>query len=168
MGPFYQKKVPESGLSVLVVERTTCKWSQTGRQRHNDTRPNGGADPVWNGDFAAAGGCSGAGTQQHPGPGLPAGAAVHPGGPEDLGPLDPEALKLRTGPPESLPDGGGRTRCCRPLPGDHLSPGLGGKTGPLLTEINKQKLTVRRADKETFYRNCVKSIHQTGLSNNGL
>ena len=51
-----------------------------------------------------------------------------------------------------------------PYPGIILSPDLGGKTGPLLTEINKQKLTIHRADKETFYRNCVKSIHQTGLS----
>ena len=88
---FIKKKVPESGLSVLVVERTTCEWSQTGCQRHDNTRPDGGADPVWNSDIAAAGGCSGAGTQQHPGPGLLAGAAVHPGGPEDPGPLDPEA-----------------------------------------------------------------------------
>ena len=44
-----------------------------------------------------------------------------------------------------------------PYPEIILSPGLGGKTGPLLTEINKQKLTIRRADKETFYRNSVKA-----------
>ncbi|XP_068592641.1 transposon TX1 uncharacterized 149 kDa protein isoform X2 [Cebidichthys violaceus] len=63
---------------------------------------------------------------------------------------------------------GDRTRtspdAADPYPDIILSPGLGEKTGPLLRVIHAEKLTITKADKETLYRNCVKCIHQAGLS----
>ena len=57
-----------------------------------------------------------------------------------------------------------RSDAADPYPDIVLSPGLGEKTGPLLRVIHAAKLTLYEADKETLYRNCVKCIHQAGLS----
>ncbi len=52
-----------------------------------------------------------------------------------------------------------------PFPEIYLSPGLGDLTGPLLTVTNTSKMTLHRADKQTLYSSCVKSINKNGLSN---
>lgn len=54
-------------------------------------------DSFWNRD-SAAGGCSGIGFKQYPGPGLFVGTAVDMSGPEDPGFVDPEALREREDP----------------------------------------------------------------------
>ncbi|KAK0155409.1 Transposon TX1 uncharacterized protein [Merluccius polli] len=52
-----------------------------------------------------------------------------------------------------------------PFPDIFLSPGLGQLTGPLLAHTHPGKLTMNKADKRTWYFNCVKSIHKAGLCN---
>ena len=52
-----------------------------------------------------------------------------------------------------------------PFPDIFLSPGLGQLTGPLLAHTHPEKLTIHKADKKTWYSNCVKTIHKAGLCN---
>uniref|UniRef100_A0A3Q3EUV6 Reverse transcriptase domain-containing protein n=1 Tax=Labrus bergylta TaxID=56723 RepID=A0A3Q3EUV6_9LABR len=52
-----------------------------------------------------------------------------------------------------------------PFPDVFLSPGLGELTGPLLAIAHPEKLTINKADKKTWYMNCVKAIHKAGLCN---
>ncbi|KAK0145466.1 Transposon TX1 uncharacterized protein [Merluccius polli] len=52
-----------------------------------------------------------------------------------------------------------------PFPDIFLSPGLGQLTGPLLAHTHPGKLSMNKADKRTWYFNCVKSIHKAGLCN---
>ncbi|KAI3373021.1 hypothetical protein L3Q82_023456, partial [Scortum barcoo] len=51
------------------------------------------------------------------------------------------------------------------FPEVHLSPDFKDLNGPLLTVYGTEKLSLHKADKQTFYRNCVKTIHRKGLCN---
>ncbi|KAJ3583871.1 hypothetical protein NHX12_015368 [Muraenolepis orangiensis] len=61
-------------------------------KQQRNARPDGGAVPIQNPVPSAAGGCSGAGAERCPGPGLSAGSALGPGGPEDSSALEPDPL----------------------------------------------------------------------------
>ena len=52
-----------------------------------------------------------------------------------------------------------------PFPDISLSPGLGELTGPLLATAHPERLTLHKADKKTWYINCVKTIHKARLCN---
>ncbi|KAI3368386.1 hypothetical protein L3Q82_008089 [Scortum barcoo] len=63
--------------------------------------------------------------------------------------IDSSQGKIAPNPADSFPD------VC-------LSPELGDLTGPLLTVVNPDKMTVHKVDKKTLYNNCVKSINKKG------
>ena len=74
--------------------------------------------------------------------------------------MAPETYWEREEPPHGL-----WKRKARPDPADpfadiFLSPGLGQLTGPLLAHTHPGKLIINKADKRTWYFNCVKSIHK--------
>ena len=89
-------------LPVLVVERATDSWSQTGCLRWSHTWAHGSTVLDQDPDPQTTGGHREASTDGLPGRGLSAGYPVHQGGSEGLGVVEAEALWEGEKPPHGL------------------------------------------------------------------